>query len=273
VRIRKPSPAMLVAIAALVVSLGGTSYAALTLPAGSVGTKELKKNSVSSPKVKDGTLLVKDFSASQRALLQGPRGPQAGTGPQGPAGPVGPGGPVGAQGAAGAHGPAGARGPTGPHGGPPGPTGPRGATGATGAMGAVGEPGPTGPTGFTGTTGATGAQGPQGVQGPEGPQGPAGPANTIVRLESDNPTDTNETIQCSGPDSAGTGRALGGGVAGDLDPVGSLDPTVELSAPVEADGSRAEADDQPTGWIGRIDWFNDSSGTRTFTVYVICAAP
>jgi hypothetical protein len=54
VRISKPSPAMLVAIAALVVSLGGTSYAALSLPAGSVGAKELKKNSVTSPKVKDG---------------------------------------------------------------------------------------------------------------------------------------------------------------------------------------------------------------------------
>jgi hypothetical protein len=100
VRIRKPSPAMVVALIALVISLGGTSYAALQLPAGSVGAKELKKNSVTSPKVKDGSLLVKDFSSSQRRLLQGPRGPQAGTGPQGPTGPTGDTGPIGPAGPA-----------------------------------------------------------------------------------------------------------------------------------------------------------------------------
>jgi Collagen triple helix repeat (20 copies) len=129
VRIRKPSPAMLVAFIALVVSLGGTSYAALSLPAGSVGSKELKRNSVSSPKVKAGSLLLSDFRSSQRALLQGPTGPQASAGPQGQAGPAGPGGPAG----------------------PPGPPGPPGATGATGATGPVGVTGPTGPTGPAGT--------------------------------------------------------------------------------------------------------------------------
>jgi hypothetical protein len=34
-----------------------------------VGPKELKKNSVTSPKVKDGSLILKDFRSSQRALL------------------------------------------------------------------------------------------------------------------------------------------------------------------------------------------------------------
>jgi hypothetical protein len=51
---------------------------------------------------------------------------------------------------------------------------------------------------------------------------------------------------------------------------GSLNPTVELSAPVDADGNRISAEERATGWIGRVDW-NDSA--RTFTVYVICATP
>lgn len=36
-----PSPAMVVACTALAVALGGTGYAALTLPRNSVGTKQL----------------------------------------------------------------------------------------------------------------------------------------------------------------------------------------------------------------------------------------
>ena len=39
----RPSPAMLVACAALVVALGGTSYAVTQLPKNSVGTPQLKK--------------------------------------------------------------------------------------------------------------------------------------------------------------------------------------------------------------------------------------
>jgi hypothetical protein len=48
----RPSPALVVACIALGVALGGTSYAAIKLPAGSVGTKQLKKNAVTSPKLK-----------------------------------------------------------------------------------------------------------------------------------------------------------------------------------------------------------------------------
>jgi hypothetical protein len=76
------SPAMLVACLALVVALGGVSYAATVLPKNSVGTAQLKKkavtasklraNSVSAPKVKDGTLLAADFKAGQ--LPAGPKG-------------------------------------------------------------------------------------------------------------------------------------------------------------------------------------------------------
>lgn len=51
-RPRKPSASMIVAITALVLALGGTSYAALSLPKNSVGTKQLKKNAVTTSKIK-----------------------------------------------------------------------------------------------------------------------------------------------------------------------------------------------------------------------------
>ena len=40
-----------IALIALFVALGGTSYAALNLPAGSVGTRQLKNRSVTAPKL------------------------------------------------------------------------------------------------------------------------------------------------------------------------------------------------------------------------------
>jgi hypothetical protein len=80
---------MVVALLALFVALGGTGYAALNLPANSVGAKQLKKkavtgkkirkNAVTSPKVKNFSLLAKDFKAGQ--LPAGAKGDQ---GPPGP---------------------------------------------------------------------------------------------------------------------------------------------------------------------------------------------
>jgi hypothetical protein len=61
--------------------LGGSAYAAATLPRNSVGSKQIKSNAVSSSKVKNGSLLAKDFKSGQ--LKAGPAGP---TGPAGPAG-------------------------------------------------------------------------------------------------------------------------------------------------------------------------------------------
>lgn len=46
------SYANVIATLALFLALGGSSYAALNLPKASVGPKQLKKNSVTSPKVK-----------------------------------------------------------------------------------------------------------------------------------------------------------------------------------------------------------------------------
>lgn len=47
---------MIVAIIALVLAIGGTSYAAISLPKNSVGTKQLKKNAVTTPKIKNGAV-------------------------------------------------------------------------------------------------------------------------------------------------------------------------------------------------------------------------
>jgi hypothetical protein len=71
---RRPrvSAGLVISIVALVVALGGTSYAAFSLPKNSVGTKQLKKNAVTSNKVKNGSLLAVDFKAGQ--LHRGPKG-------------------------------------------------------------------------------------------------------------------------------------------------------------------------------------------------------
>jgi hypothetical protein len=66
VRSSKNSPAMVVACLALLVSLTGTSVAAVSqLANGSVGTLQLKNNAVTSKKVKNRSLLRADFRAGQ----------------------------------------------------------------------------------------------------------------------------------------------------------------------------------------------------------------
>src|SRR3954454_14689211 len=82
--------AHLIAMLALFVAMGGTGYAALKLPKNSVGSKQIKKNAVTSTKVKNGSLKKGDFAAGQV--------------PVGPAGPAGRNGTNGANGAAGAPG-------------------------------------------------------------------------------------------------------------------------------------------------------------------------
>jgi hypothetical protein len=64
-RFRRPSPAMIVAIAALVMAMGGVGYAATSLPKNSVGTKQIKKNAVTTAKVKNHTLTGKDIKLSK----------------------------------------------------------------------------------------------------------------------------------------------------------------------------------------------------------------
>ena len=100
-KLQPPSPALVLSVIALSVALGGTGYAAIVLPANSVGTKQIKKNAVTTAKVKNRSLLAADFKAGQL-----------------PAGATGATGPTGATGATGATGPTGATGATGPKGDP-----------------------------------------------------------------------------------------------------------------------------------------------------------
>jgi hypothetical protein len=90
---RRPSPALVVACLALAAALGGTGYAAIVLPANSVGTKQLKNHSVVAAKVMPHSLLASSFRPGQV-----------------PSGPMGPAGPKGADGLAGSAGPAGPKG-------------------------------------------------------------------------------------------------------------------------------------------------------------------
>ena len=101
-KLRRPSPAFVLASIALFVALGGTGYAALKLPKNSVGSEQIKKRAVTTAKlatravtraklangavtgakVRQGSLTASDFR--QSSLPSGP------TGPAGPPGPPGP---------------------------------------------------------------------------------------------------------------------------------------------------------------------------------------
>jgi hypothetical protein len=83
--------ASVTSLLAIFVALGGTGYAAITLPDNSVSAKQIKrnavggaeirKNAVRSGEVRNGTLGVADFRAG--AIPQGPQGLQGLQGPQG----------------------------------------------------------------------------------------------------------------------------------------------------------------------------------------------
>ena len=78
-----------VGMLALFIALSGTAYAA-TLPRNSVGTAQLKKDAVTTKKVKNRSLLAADFKAGQLPRgAQGPQGAQGAQGAQGPAGAAG----------------------------------------------------------------------------------------------------------------------------------------------------------------------------------------
>jgi hypothetical protein len=83
------SYANVMATLAMFIALGGTSYAVITLPRNSVGSKQLRANAVSSGKVRNGSIGQRDLAPSARGL-------------RGPRGPAGPGGAAGSNGSAGA---------------------------------------------------------------------------------------------------------------------------------------------------------------------------
>jgi Collagen triple helix repeat (20 copies) len=136
-KIRIPSPAMVVALIALFVAMTGTAVAGVMITGANVKNESLTgldilNGSVTTNEIRNGTLRLVDFGGK---LPQGPQGPQGspGTpgapGAPGPAGPQGPAGSKGSQGAKGA-------------------TGPKGAPGAPGAKGANGPQGPPGLSGI-----------------------------------------------------------------------------------------------------------------------------
>ena len=108
-------------------------------------------------------------------------------GPTGPEGPPGI-GLAGDGGSAGDTGPTGVTGPIGPTGAFIGVLGPTGANGARGATGATGSAGTTGPIGPAGSTGVSGTPGSQGIQGSNG---------TILWLNPDGDSVSNELIEDS----------------------------------------------------------------------------
>lgn len=91
---RKGTYANVASTLALVVALGGVSYAAVAIPKNSVGSKQIINSSVKSADIKNGSLKGVDFKAGEVP-----------SGAQGPAGPAGPAGAVGAVGSQGPVGP------------------------------------------------------------------------------------------------------------------------------------------------------------------------
>src|SRR3954470_8575909 len=75
------------ATVAVFVALGGGAYAAFKMPRNSVGSAQIKRNAVSSSKVKDRSLLARDFKAGQ--LPAGPKGAQGEKGDRGEKGEKG----------------------------------------------------------------------------------------------------------------------------------------------------------------------------------------
>ncbi|MEZ5078686.1 MAG: hypothetical protein R2725_14730 [Solirubrobacterales bacterium] len=222
------------ATVAVFIALGGVSYAAVKIPADSVGHRELKRHAVKNSnikletigagklaknsiawdrirreavtgeKVRDGSLYAKDFAPGQLS-----------TGTQGPAGP----------------------------------------------KGADGVAGPAGPEGPEGPEGEEGPEGPEGEEGPEGPQGESGIVKIFVKTASIGSVPAGGFKE--GTESCELGQvATGGGFAG-------ADLTAEISRPSKADGSAALEDEEPIAW--HISLRNETGETKEAGVYVICA--
>ena len=86
-----------IALLALFVALGGTSYAATQLPPNSVGARQLRGGAVTGAKIRNGTITSSKLASSLNAKLKA-----LGVGPTGKTGPTGATGPSGAPGPAGA---------------------------------------------------------------------------------------------------------------------------------------------------------------------------
>jgi Collagen triple helix repeat (20 copies) len=268
---RRPSSALLIAVAALFLALTGGAVAAGVVP--------LAKHAYtadSATVARNAKHLGGKTAAEIAASMRGPQGIQGTAGPTGPAGAAGAAGPKGDTGATGAAGAVG----------PKGDQGPKGDKGDVGTglkiVGTVAtqqdlpDSGTTGDgylvagdlyvwtgsvwtnagpvLGPKGDTGATGATGPQGPQGPQGPKGDPGGVNGYVVVVT-NPLPLDPNTEDTGTATCPTGKvAVGGGVK-------VADPTelYLIESYPNADGS---------GWNGTAAAFVSS----TFTVYAVCVS-
>ncbi|MEA2386319.1 MAG: hypothetical protein QOJ22_493 [Thermoleophilaceae bacterium] len=171
--VRRPSPALVLALVALFSSLASGATAARLVSGkqiakGTITGKNVKRKSLTGKHVKDGSLLAVDFKERQL-----------------PAGVQGPAGALGAEG-------------------PLGPEGARGAEGVAGADGATGSPGAVGPAG------PKGDKGDEGDEGPVGSAGAPGATNAVSRHGSDTNIQASTTITVGVTCDSGE-RATGGG--------------------------------------------------------------
>lgn len=96
----RPPASMAVALMALFVALGGTSYAAITISGknvknGSLSGADIKNGSLRGTDVRNRSLTSSDLSSGTISSLRGKSGPAGPAGTSGPAGPAGPAGTFG----------------------------------------------------------------------------------------------------------------------------------------------------------------------------------
>src|ERR1700761_4271354 len=88
------SYANVMATIAVFIALGGTGYAAMTLPRNSVGAEQIRTGAVRSSEIKDRSIRTGDLATSARDALRGKTGPQGSAGATGATGAQGPAGPT-----------------------------------------------------------------------------------------------------------------------------------------------------------------------------------
>ena len=64
-RSHKPTPALIISIMALLVALGGTGYAALGIPNGSVGTAQLRNGAITTKKLQNGAVTAAKIDCAE----------------------------------------------------------------------------------------------------------------------------------------------------------------------------------------------------------------
>lgn len=85
-RMPRMTYANVTATLALFIALGGTSWAVTQLPRNSVGAAQIRRDAVTSDKIRDGGVARADLAGD--AVTAGPRGPRGAEGPPGPVGPT-----------------------------------------------------------------------------------------------------------------------------------------------------------------------------------------